>query len=69
MAASKNTLIMMGEKSLSIKPRLINELVYYSKESNISLSALFNDALDWWLQVKADACLKGAQNRQRHQKV
>ncbi|HEY1649541.1 MAG TPA: hypothetical protein VGF96_16280 [Terracidiphilus sp.] len=69
MAASKNTLIMMGEKSLSIKPRLINELVYYSEESNISLSALFNDALDWWLQVKADAILKGAQNRRRDQKV
>lgn len=51
MAISQNTLIMMpGDitKTLSIKPRLIQELSYGSEQTGKSLSRLVNDALDWY---------------------
>lgn len=64
MATTQSTLIMMPDditNSLSIKPRLINELVYLSQETGFSISALVNDFLDWGLKVKSDAVLTCAQ--------
>lgn len=68
MASAQNTLIMMpGDimKSLSIKPSLIDELVYCSEETGISLSKLFNEALDGYCECHAPVLTQSAQRRRR----
>jgi len=71
MATVQNTLIMMpGDimKSLSIKPKLIDDLISCSEETGISLSRLFNEALEWHRECITPVKIQRARRHQR-QKV